>query len=280
MPRHHEAMETHKVLFDWLKNEGFDVLVEKDLAGCLPYAQEHFATVDKICQKIDLAIVIGGDGNMLRAARLLCRHNIKVIGVNRGNLGFLTDIIAEQAKEQLKEVLSGKYINDPRFLLEVLVYEKEEEIASGIAINEIVVHPSQVAHMVNYDAYINDHTAFSQCADGLIIATPTGSTAYSLSAGGPIIAPALDALIITPMFPHSLSVRPLVIKSDSVIRLSFPTRDSHLEIACDSQVSIPVKSNHEIVIRRSPYEFHLIHSGEYDYFQNLSLKLGWSKKMY
>lgn len=280
MPRHHEAMKTHKILFDWLKNQGIEVLVEAELAGCLPYAQEHFAIVDKICQKIDLAIVIGGDGNMLRAARLLCPHNIKVIGVNRGNLAFLTDIIAEQAIEQLKGVLSGKYVNDPRFLLEVVVYDEAKEIASGIAINEIVVHPSQVAHMVNYDAYINDHAAFSQRADGLIIATPTGSTAYSLSAGGPIIAPALDAFIITSMFPHSLSVRPLVIKSDSVIRLSFPNRDSLLQIACDSQVSIPIKGTHEIVIKRSPYEFHLIHSCEYDYFQNLSLKLGWSKKMY
>lgn len=280
VPRHQDAIDTHKALFDWLTAEGFDVLLEKTLANCLPYAKKHFVSIESMGKKADLAIVIGGDGNMLRAARLLCQYDIKVIGVNRGNLGFLTDINPEQTIPQLKQVLAGRYVSDPRFLLQVNILENGKEKALGIAVNEIVIHATQVAHMIDYNAYINDRSAFSQRADGLIIATPTGSTAYSLSAGGPIIVPDLDAFLITPMFPHSLSVRPLVIKSDCIIRLTFPNTERQLEVVCDSQINLQIKNTDEIIIKRSPYLFRLIHGCEYDYFRNLSSKLGWSQKMY
>lgn len=280
LPRHQEAMDTHRVLYEWLTKQGYRVILESELAGHINFPVAEFGSLEDIGQQAELAIIIGGDGNMLRAARCLSHHNIKAIGVNRGNLGFLTDIVPEEATAQLGQVLAGEYHEDPRFLLEVSIYSDGQLVDSAIAVNEVVVHPSKVAHMIDYEAYINDKSAFSQRADGLIIATPTGSTAYSLSAGGPIIAPELDALIITPMFPHSLSVRPLVIKSDNVIRLTFPASVQSLEVACDSQIILPIQANSEIVIKRAPYEFNLIHAKEYDYFRNLSIKLGWSKKMY
>ncbi|WP_392566085.1 NAD(+) kinase [Utexia brackfieldae] len=280
IPRHQEAIETHRLLFKWLTEQGYRVLVEESLAKYLSIDKSLFVALDEIGKQADLAIIIGGDGNMLRAARSLSHHNIKAIGVNRGNLGFLTDIVPELAIEQLTEVLMGNFDEDPRMLLEVSVHSQNKKISSGIAVNEVVVHPTKVAHMVDYEAYINERNAFAQRADGLIIATPTGSTAYSLSAGGPIIAPGLDALVITPMFPHSLSVRPLVIKSKDVIRLRFPTANKNLQVACDSQILLSVKANDEVVIKRADYDFNLIHSREYDYFQNLSTKLGWSKKLY
>lgn len=279
-PRYKEALDTYKTLFDWLTEEKFEVLLEKPLHHYLSYSRDHFVEIRTIGERADLVIVIGGDGNMLRAARLLCQFDINIIGVNRGNLGFLTDINPTQAMARLKEVLSGKYVEDPRTLLQVGIKDGSTEKVLGIAVNELVIHASKVAHMIDFNAYINDRNAFSQRADGLIIATPTGSTAYSLSAGGPIIVPNLDAILITPMFPHSLSVRPLVIKSDSIIRLTFPDSKNTFAVACDSQVTYAIKNNDEVVIRRAPYLFRLIHDCEYDYFQNLSSKLGWSKKMY
>ncbi|MDF7670571.1 NAD(+) kinase [Orbaceae bacterium ESL0721] len=280
LPRKIEALQTDKIIYEWLVEKGIRVLVEESLAEHITFPVHEFATLDEIGRQAELAIVIGGDGNMLRAARSFAPYNIKVIGINRGNLGFLTDISHENATEQLESVFQGEYEDDSRFLLEVSILDRGEVISSGFAVNEIVVTPSTVAHIIDYDVYINQCNAFSQRADGLIIATPTGSTAYSLSAGGPILAPQLDALIITPMFPHSLSARPLVIKSDDNITLKFPTTALNLNVACDSQIILTAKPDQEVVIRRSNYEFNLIHSKDYDYFNNLSTKLGWSKKMY
>lgn len=281
VPRQAAALTTHQILYRWLTDNNYHVLLENKLKDHLSLPIENYCTLEEIGQRAELAIVIGGDGNLLRAARYLSDYHIKIIGINRGNLGFLTDITPDKAIDNLTEVLAGKYINDPRFLLEVNIYnEKGENTESSFAVNEIVLHSSQVAHMIEYDAYINNRKAFSQRADGVIISTPTGSTAYSLSAGGPIITPDLDALIITPMFPHSLSARPLVIKSDNVIKIKCPVAKEPLQISCDSQIILTVQPTDKILIKRAKYQFNLIHAANYNYFKNLSTKLGWSKKLY
>lgn len=216
---------------------------------------------------------------MLGAARVLARYDIKVIGINRGNLGFLTDLDPDNAQQQLADVLEGRYITESRFYLKRRSADKDA--SRGL------VQPSmklcctgKVAHMIEFEVYIDEIFAFSQRSDGLIISTPTGSTAYSLSAGGPILTPSLDAIAIVPMFPHTLSARPLVINSSSTIRLKFSHMRSDLEVSCDSQIALPIREGEDVLIRRNDDHLNLIHPENYSYFNTLSSKLGWSKKLF
>ena len=258
----------------------FKVMVEQQIAQELQLKSVRTGTLAEIGQQADLAVVVGGDGNMLGAARTLARYDIKVIGVNRGNLGFLTDLDPDNAQQQLADVLEGHYISEKRFLLEAQVCQQDCQKRISTAINEVVLHPGKVAHMIEFEVYIDEIFAFSQRSDGLVISTPTGSTAYSLSAGGPILTPSLDAITLVPMFPHTLSARPLVINGDSTIRLRFSHRRSDLEISCDSQIALPIQEGEDVLIRRCDYHLNLIHPKDYSYFNTLSSKLGWSKKLF
>lgn len=279
-PRHPTALTTHEMLYRWLCSEGYDIIVEQQIAHDLNLTQVKTGTLAEIGQQADLAVVVGGDGNMLGAARVLARYDIKVIGINRGNLGFLTDLDPDNAHQQLAAVLEGHYFIERRFLLEAEVFHHDIPARKSTAINEVILHPGKIAHMIEFEVYIDEVFAFSQRSDGLIISTPTGSTAYSLSAGGPILTPSLDAITLVPMFPHTLSARPLVINSNSTIRLRFSHMHSDLEISCDSQISLPIQDEESVLIRRSDYQLNLIHPKDYSYFNTLSSKLGWSKKLF
>ncbi len=279
-PRHQTALTTHEMLWRWLISKGYQVIIEQQIAQELNLQNAQTGTLAEIGQQANLTVVVGGDGNMLDAARVLARYDIKVIGINRGNLGFLTDLDPDNAQQQLDEVLQGNYFVESRFLLEARVCKDECLPRLGLAINEVVLHPGKVAHMIEFEVYIDEVFAFSQRSDGLIISTPTGSTAYSLSAGGPILTPSLDAIVLVPMFPHTLSARPLVINSSSTIRLRFSSRCSDLEISCDSQIALPIQEGEDVLLRRSQNHLNLIHPKNYSYFNTLSSKLGWSKKLF
>lgn len=279
-PRHPNALATHKMLYHWLNSKGYHVMMEDQIARALAIHNAITGTLNHIGQRGDLAIVVGGDGNMLSAARILARHDIKVIGINRGNLGFLTDLDPDLALSQLSSVLTGAYCSEKRFLLDAQTCRDDVYSQHYLAINEVVLHPGKVAHMIEFEVYIDNTFAFSQRSDGLIIATPTGSTAYALSAGGPILNPLVDAIALVPMFPHTLSSRPLVINGSSTIRLKFSRLTSDLEMSYDSQIAVPIKEEEEIFIRRSGYYLDLIHPNDYNYFNTLSSKLGWSKRLF
>lgn len=278
-PRNLGALATHELLCNWLSQQGYRVLVEEQIAQQMTMTGLQTANLEEIGQQADLAVVIGGDGNMLGAARVLARFDIKVIGINRGNLGFLTDLDPENAIEELAKVLNGHYLTDPRSLLEASVRGISPTPQIATALNEVVLHPGKVAHMIEFEVYIDNQFAFSQRSDGLIISSTTGSTAYSLSAGGPILMPALEAIAIVPMFPHTLSARPLVIDCRSTICLRFPALKNELEVSCDSQLALPIQPGDEVVIRRSPDALTLLHPKEYNYFNTLTRKLGWSQKL-
>lgn len=279
-PRHDIALETHLAVYNWLKGRHYDVLVEHKIAEQLQIPQGK--TLAEIGMFADLVIVIGGDGNMLGMARQLAKYQVPLIGINRGNLGFLTDIVPQTAFEQLYNCLEkGEYIIEERFLLEAHIERNGKTILSNNALNEVVIHPSQIARIIEFEVYIDGKFAFSQRSDGLIIATPTGSTAYSLSAGGPILTPNMNAIALVPMHPHTLSSRPLVVDGDSHISLRFAQyNQTNLEVSCDGQFDLHFTPEDRVIVRKSPDKLRLLHLKDYNYFTVLGSKLGWSSKLF
>ena len=281
-PRDQQAIQTHKELYQWLTSEDYKVFIDDRLAAILDdIPQSQFASLVELGKNADLAIVVGGDGNMLGAARILSRFDVPVIGVNRGNLGFLTDLNPDDFQASLQAVLDGEYIEEERFLLEAELHRHGQIKSHNAALNEAVLHPGQIAHMIEFEVYIDESFAFSLRADGLIVSTPTGSTAYSLSGGGPILSPSLNAISLVPMFPHTLSSRPLVVDGKRRIKLVVsPENRGTQEVSCDGQVSLPVTPGDEIHIYQSPNVLKLIHPKDYSYYHVLRNKLGWSSKLF
>ncbi|MFT4924493.1 MAG: NAD+ kinase [Phenylobacterium sp.] len=280
-PNHLAANKTLLALHAYLKAANFRIIFDSRVSGQIDLddiESLELADLGRIC---DLAIVVGGDGYMLGAARTLARFDVGVIGVNRGNLGFLTDLDPESFEQPLAEVLAGHYIVEKRFLLETKVYRQQEPKSCNSSVNEVVLHGDKIAHMIEFEVFINDEFVLSQRADGLIIATPTGSTAYSLSGGGPIINPNLNALTLVPMFPHTLSSRPLVVDSDSEIKIKIsPSNSAVIQVSCDSHSSTAVLAGDEIIINRSENQLKLIHPKDYSYYNVLRSKLNWGSQLY
>ncbi len=279
-PRHDIALETHLAVYNWLKDRQYNVLVETNIAKQLNLL--NAATIAEIGEWADLVIVIGGDGNMLGMARQLAKYHVPLIGINRGNLGFLTDIAPQTAFEQLHSCLErGEFFIEDRFLLDVTIEQNGKVIEANNALNEVVVHSSQIARTIDFEVSIDGKFAFSQRSDGLIISTPTGSTAYSLSAGGPILTPNLNAIALVPMNPHSLSSRPLVVDGDSHISMRFAQYNQpNLVVSCDSQRLLPFSAEERIIVQKSPDSLKLLHLKDYNYFNVLGSKLGWLSKLF
>lgn len=232
--------------------------------------------IDSLGEICDLVIVVGGDGSLLRGARALARYQVPLLGVNRGRLGFLTDIAPEDIELKVGEVLAGKYITDPRFLLDMSVVREGEIIATGDALNDVVLHPGQFIHMLECELYIDGYFVTTQRSDGMIVSTPTGSTAYALSGGGPIMHPKLDAIVLVPMNPHTLSSRPMVIAGSSEIKIVVGKHNSALPlVTCDGQSHAEVRAGDEIHIRKKAHAVQLIHPLNHNFYERCRSKLGW-----
>lgn len=230
----------------------------------------------KVCQ---LVIVVGGDGSMLKAAPVLAEQDLPVVGINRGRLGFLTDILPEEIETGLGRILAGEYKLESRFLLDVIRPDKCGEQLLGTAMNDVVLHPGVAAQMIEFELYVDERFVYNQTSDGLIVATPTGSTAYAMSAGGPIMHPRLDALVLVPMYPHSLSSRPIVVDSDSTIKLVLGGRHkSTPQVSCDGSVVHACEAGDSVLIRRKSKQLKLLHPVDYDYYATCRSKLGWSQR--
>ncbi len=279
---HHDgANATIEALARYLISNNYQLLIENSVAKSISVKGFSEHSLTEIGEQADLAIVVGGDGYMLGAARVLACYDIGVIGVNRGNLGFLTDLSPQELIEPLAEILAGKSRAEQRFLIETAVYRHGKLKSSNSAMNEAVLHAGKVANMIEFEVYIDGIFMFSQRSDGLIISTPTGSTAYSMSAGGPILTPNLNALSLVPMFPHTLSSRPIVVDGNSEIKLILANENSeNLQVSCDGHVILAVMPGDEVILKKSTNTLQLIHPIAHDYFNVLRNKLGWGHKLY
>jgi NAD+ kinase len=271
------VVETIRDLLPILHARDLNVLLEDDIARLVQDPDVEIADRRTIGERCDLAIVVGGDGSLLGAARALAPHDCAVLGINRGRLGFLTDIRPEQLSQKVGEVLDGKFRVEERFLLDVEVNRGEEQIASAEALNDVVVNSGRSARMIDFDLYMNGKYVYSQDSDGLIVSTPTGSTAYALSGGGPIMHPELDAIVLVPMFPHSLTARPIVVSGDTEIKVVIG--DCHPYISCDGQVHLTTAPGDVVNIRKKPHRLKLIHLLNHDFYTACRDKLGWSNRL-
>lgn len=268
--------ETLSALYAHLHGRGRRVIVEHSCARFLDGRPES-RELDELGLHCDLAIVVGGDGTLLTAARLLADQNIPLIGVNLGRLGFLVDISPAEALAKLDEILDGHYCAEERHLLRAKIVRGERVVREQTAVNEVVIHSWNATSMIEIVTSINGAFLNSQRSDGLIVSTPTGSTAYALSGGGPILYPTLKAIVLVPINPHTLTNRPVVIADDSIVEITFrPSKQFRAQVACDN-VSIPdVQVDDRIQISREPQAFRMLHPVNYDFFEILRAKLNWS----
>lgn len=254
------------------------VMLDPDTAqGCdLPFPVLLRADLDP---KRDLIIVVGGDGSLLSAAQIAIQHQIPVTGINRGNLGFLTDISPNDFSTQLDQILQGSYQQEARSLLTMSIYEGEMLLFTADALNDVVLSRGNATRLITFDVFIDDQFVSHYCSDGLILATPTGSTAYALSAGGPIMHPDLHAMVMVPMFSHSFSARPLVIDDRSEVSLRISAQNEMpLQISCDGHCSYAIAPGHSVQIKKSDKQLQILHPKDYRYYDTLRIKLGWGSE--
>ncbi|MDO3382512.1 NAD(+) kinase [Gilvimarinus algae] len=267
-------------LIRFLLTRDVQVLIEEQTAQIVDvgqhYPQLQVADMDELGTSCDLAIVVGGDGSLLSGARDLVQYDVPLLGINRGRLGFLTDIVPEDIEQKIAEVLAGEYVAEQRFLLDMQVVRDGAPVCGGDALNDVVLHPGEFIRMLEFELYVDDYFVTSQRSDGIIVSTPTGSTAYALSGGGPIMHPKLDAIVLVPMNPHTLSSRPMVVAGDSVIRILVGEGNSAVpQVTCDGQTHDPVRGGDQIIISKKPQHLKLIHPLNHNFYERCRSKLGW-----
>ncbi|MGB5324673.1 MAG: NAD(+) kinase [Pseudomonadales bacterium] len=266
-------------LVDLLEQHHLKVILEEETSRALSQHQLQVASRKSIGEACDLVIVVGGDGSLLGAARDLARHDVPVLGINRGKLGFLTDIAAANVEEGVSKVLAGEYREEERFLLNMQLKRDDAIIEGSLAFNDVVLHSGQAPKMLNFELHIEGEFVYSQRSDGLIVSSPTGSTAYSLSGGGPIMHPRLNAIVLVPMFPHTLSSRPLVIDGNSEIKIIIADNNpENPRVSCDGQVNISARPGDVLYIHKSAKRITLLHPKGHGFYATCRNKLGWGSQ--
>jgi NAD+ kinase len=256
---------------------GYTPVIEENSAAEIDQSVQTdlpIRSMDEIGRTCGLAIVLGGDGTFISVARQLARHDVPIVGVNQGRLGFLTDLSLANLAESLPRLLAGEYREERRVLLSTT--SSTADGAEYLAVNDVVVNRGGATSLVDLEISLNDRFAYGFRADGVIVATPTGSTAYALSAGGPIMAPFVNAFTIVPIAPHALTNRPIVVADDSVIRITV-ARAREALASIDGHQVIPLNEGDSVVLRRAQDTVRLWHPLDYDYYHTLREKLGWTE---
>lgn len=262
-----------------LKKKKIELLFDENIAGKLKEKKGYSRA--ELLNACDMVIVLGGDGTILKTAGNIGKKNTLILAVNYGNVGFLSESHPEDLEENLKKVFKGQYMIDKRSLLRVTHYRNGKKLNTFLAMNDGVINQGLFARLIELDIHVKKKHMVSFKADGLIISTPTGSTAHSLSAGGPIVYPGLDALVLTPICPAPLTLRPIVVPTNRDISITVATErreDHNLGLTIDGQVTVPLEYGDVIKTRRSSRNISLIRFKEYSYYETLREKLGWGKK--
>jgi NAD+ kinase len=260
----------------FLGARGHQVVVEAETAAQVDGAAFASVPAAEIGAQADLAIVVGGDGTMLSIARRLAALDVPMIGVNQGRLGFLTDIPLARMEASLEAMLAGRYVEERRTLLDATVTRNGGGSEHALALNDVVINRGSLGTMIDCGVDIDGRAMFTMRADGMIVATPTGSTAYALSAGGPIVAPGVPAWALIPVAPHALTHRPIVVDDTTTIRLTV-IRGRDAAAHCDGQVRFPLAEGEGVTVRRAAFTARLLHPEGHDYFAMLRQKLHWSE---
>ena len=269
----HEAFTT---LGGFLRDRGCEVLLDEDTAKSCELEGFTVANYAEIGARADLAVVLGGDGSMLNAARNLARSGVPLVGVNQGRLGFMTDIVADSMLEMIGRILDGDFAREERTLLSLNVRRDGATIFSTLALNDVVVNKGAVGRMIEFLVHINGEFVYDLRSDGLIVSTPTGSTAYALSSNGPILQPGVPGFALVPICPHTLSNRPITVSDNSVIEITLK-RALDARLHYDGQLQGDLSEGTQVVVSRAPHTIQFVHPPGYSYFAMLREKLHWSE---
>ncbi len=267
-----KAVEIGIDLAKWLINRGKEVLFTEDIGKAL---NKNYYDKKTITSNSDIVIVVGGDGTFLSVARLVKDYSIPIIGINLGGLGFLTEITLDEMYDVLDDIFKGNFTINERMMLKASIYRSGEKISSYSVLNDVVINKGTLARIIELKTSINDNFVTKYRADGLIVATPTGSTAYSLAAGGPIIYPELNCIILTPICPHTLTNRPIVISGDDIITVELNSLDNDVMITLDGQVGFSLRDEDIVKIEKDEKKTLILTSPRKNYFETLRTKLKW-----
>jgi NAD+ kinase len=272
-PKFPEVKGTLQDVVNWLRYRNINVILGQTAATLLG-EQGGYQDV-QLPSKADVLLVLGGDGTMLNAARLAAERSIPILGVNMGGLGFLTEVRLESLYPSLERVFANDYVLDERLMLRIHIHRNGETVAQGVVLNDVVISKGTLARMIELKIAIEGRFVTNLRSDGLIVSSPTGSTAYSLSAGGPIIDPAVQSLILTPVCPHTLTHRPLIVPGKDKIDLTLTSTDPGAMATLDGQVGVPITQGDTVTIQTSENRTRLIRFPESNYYDVLREKLKW-----
>ncbi len=267
-------------LSSYLTGKNFEVFLDKITAELGLNLPHPIVDRQELGRTVDMAIIIGGDGTLLNAARSLVNFDVPLLGVNLGRLGFLTDVSPDTLEQTLDEIFAGEFTEEPRGLLHTRIFRQGELINQSCAFNDVVIHKWNGARMLEYETYIDNQFINTTRSDGIIVSTPTGSTGYALSGGGPLLHPSLHAIVLVPICPHSMSYRPLVVYADSEIKIIVKDcNQAEAQVTCDGQINLGLQAEDRIHITREEHLIRLIHPKSYDYYAMLRAKLHWGKRL-
>lgn len=274
------VLDTVRAVAGLIEQADIELLYERNTARALNGGEAGTLARSELGEHCDLIIVVGGDGSLLGVGRELAGSRVPVIGVNRGSLGFLAGIAPDELTSKLQDVLQGRFVAQDHFLLEAWVERAGEELSRSVALNDVVVHPGSMARMLEISLWIDGRYVYDQRSDGLIISSPTGSTAYALSAGGPIMHPSLDAVVIVPMFPHTLTSRPLVIGGESRLEIRIGEQGHpSAEASCDSQIHQPFAVGDVLHVAKYPVPLKLLYPTDHSFYGACRSKLDWASRL-